>query len=105
MCSSYFNGRQIISEKNKQHADSSRTRLLTESFVSLFAALNHDIPRNTSGIIIIATAQSSAAVHPLLHTLHVFKRVVVVKAPDRSARKEVRRLVISYPKPHFSSKN
>ena len=50
----------------------------------------HDISRDTTGVIVLATAESQAALHPLLSTLHVFKEVFHLKPPDRKARKEVK---------------
>ncbi|TFY68057.1 hypothetical protein EVG20_g3702 [Dentipellis fragilis] len=72
-----------------EHADSFRTRLLTELFVSMFSAQAHDLAPDTSGVVIIGTAESQSSLHPLLGTMHVFKETVKLKAPDRTARKEI----------------
>ncbi|KAA1470710.1 AAA-domain-containing protein [Dentipellis sp. KUC8613] len=72
-----------------EHADSFRTRVLTELFVSMFSAQAHDLAPDTSGVIIIGTAESQSSLHPLLGTMHVFKETVKLKAPDRIARKEI----------------
>ncbi|TFY82022.1 hypothetical protein EWM64_g1986 [Hericium alpestre] len=72
-----------------EHADSSRTRHLANLFVSLFSSMAHDISRDTTGVIMLATAESLAALHPLLNTLHVFKEVFHLRPPDRKARKEI----------------
>jgi len=37
----------------------------------------------------IATAKSSAAIHPLLKQLHVFEDIINVLPPNKEARKEV----------------
>jgi peroxin-1 len=41
------------------------------------------------GIIVIATAQSQAAIHPLLKTLHVFGEIINVLPPNKNARRDV----------------
>ncbi|KAI0053237.1 AAA-domain-containing protein [Auriscalpium vulgare] len=73
-----------------EHADSFRARHLAETFVSLFApGTAHAVAPNTSGIVLLASAESQAALHPLLSTLHVFKQTVHLRPPDKSARKQI----------------
>ncbi|ETW75050.1 AAA family ATPase, CDC48 subfamily [Heterobasidion irregulare TC 32-1] len=72
-----------------EHADSFRTRQLTEIFVSMFSNATHDITPNTTGILILATAQSQSSLHPLLSTKHVFKQTVHLKPPGKDARKQI----------------
>jgi len=42
-----------------------------------------------SGIILIATAESQSALHPLLSSSHLFKQTVHLKPPDKNARKQI----------------
>ena len=71
-----------------KHADSFRTRHLTETFLSIFSsAAAHELAPDLSGIILLATAESQAALHPLLSAALLFKQVVHLKPPDKNARK------------------
>ncbi|KAI9441226.1 AAA-domain-containing protein [Lactarius indigo] len=73
-----------------EHADSFRTRHLTETFLSIFSsAAAHELAPDLSGIVLLATAESQAALHPLLSTTHLFKQVVHLKPPDKNARKQI----------------
>ena len=75
---------------NNKHADSFRTRHLTETFLSIFSsAAMHEIAPDLSGIVLLATAESQATLHPLLSTTHLFKQVVHLKPPDKNARKQI----------------
>lgn len=75
---------------DNKHADSFRTRHLTETFLSIFSsAAAHELTPDMSGIIILATAESQAALHPLLSATHLFKQVVHLKPPDKNARKQI----------------
>lgn len=74
--------------RDVQHADSFRTRHLTEIFLSIFSSTSaHELAPDLSGIILIATAESQSALHPLLSSSHLFKQSVHLKPPDRNARK------------------
>ncbi|GAW05575.1 AAA-domain-containing protein [Lentinula edodes] len=44
---------------------------------------------NYRGIILLATAPSSAALHPLIGTAHVFEEVVNVTPPNKDARRDI----------------
>ena len=73
-----------------QHADSFRTRHITEIFLSIFSSASaHDLAPDLSGIILIATAESQSALHPLLSASHLFKQTMHLKPPDKNARKQI----------------
>jgi peroxin-1 len=72
-----------------EHADSFRTRHITELFVSLFSASARAAAPNSRGVVLLATAASAAALHPVVNGAHLFEEVVSVKAPNKGARKEV----------------
>ncbi|XP_006460876.1 hypothetical protein AGABI2DRAFT_150706 [Agaricus bisporus var. bisporus H97] len=72
-----------------EHADSFRSRQLTEVFLSIYSSAARTAAVNCRGIIMIATAVSTAALHPLLNTTHLFKEVVHIKPPNKDARKEI----------------
>lgn len=73
-----------------QHADSFRTRHLTELFLSLYSSSARTTPPNTRGFVLIAAAPSTAALHPLIGTAHIFEEVVNIKPPNKNARRDVR---------------
>jgi peroxin-1 len=76
--------------RNGQHADSFRTRQLTETFLSIFSSASaHDLAPDLSNIVLIATAESQSALHPLFSASHLFKQVVHLKPPDKNARKQI----------------
>jgi peroxin-1 len=72
-----------------KHADSFRTRHITETFIRMYSAAARTAAPNMRGIVVIATAQSQAAVHPLLKTLHIFSETVNVLPPNKDARRDV----------------
>ncbi|KAN0116131.1 AAA family ATPase [Russula decolorans] len=73
-----------------EHADSFRTRQLTETFLSIFSSASaHDLAPDLSNIILIATAESQTSLHPLLNASHLFKQVVHLKPLDKNARKQI----------------
>ena len=76
--------------RHGQHADSFRTRQLTETFLSIFSSASaHDLAPDLSNIILIATAESQTALHPLLSAAHLFKQVVHLRPLDKNARKQI----------------
>ena len=76
--------------RDGQHADSFRTRQLTETFLSIFSSASaHDLAPDLSNIVLVATAESQSALHPLLSAAHLFKQVVHLKPPDKDARKQI----------------
>ncbi|KAJ7835704.1 P-loop containing nucleoside triphosphate hydrolase protein [Mycena leptocephala] len=56
-----------------EHADSFRTRHITEIFISLYSSSARSAAPNSRGVVLLATASSTAA----------------VKAPNKNARKEI----------------
>ncbi|KAF6760183.1 peroxisome biogenesis factor 1 [Ephemerocybe angulata] len=72
-----------------EHADSYRSRLLTEVFIRLFSSSYRTTPQNSQGILLIATASSMATLHSRINTSHIFKEVVNVKPPNKDARKDI----------------
>ncbi|KAF7362140.1 putative peroxisomal biogenesis AAA ATPase pex1 [Mycena venus] len=72
-----------------EHADSFRTRHITEIFISLYSAAARSAAPNSRGVVLLATASSTAALHPLVNGAHIFEDVVSVKAPNKNARKEI----------------
>jgi peroxin-1 len=44
---------------------------------------------NSRGIVLLASATSTAALHPLISTAHIFQDVVNVKPPNKDARRDV----------------
>jgi peroxin-1 len=76
--------------RHGQHADSFRTRHLTETFLSTFSSASaHDLAPDLSNIVLIATAESQSALHPLLSASHLFKQVVHLKPLGKNARKQI----------------
>jgi peroxin-1 len=72
-----------------KHADSFRTRHITETFLRMYSASARSAAPNMRGTVLIATAQSQATIHPLLKTLHVFDETINVLPPNKDARRDV----------------
>jgi len=72
-----------------EHADSFRSRHIAELFVSTFGSSSRSAAPNASGIVLLAAAESQGALHPAIHSAHVFQEVVVLKPPAKDARKDV----------------
>ncbi|TRM69216.1 P-loop containing nucleoside triphosphate hydrolase protein [Schizophyllum amplum] len=72
-----------------EHADSFRTRHIVELFLSRFSPAARFAPLNSRGMILIATASSSAALHPLLMQSQIFAETVNVMPPNKEARKMI----------------
>ncbi|EIN06461.1 AAA-domain-containing protein [Punctularia strigosozonata HHB-11173 SS5] len=72
-----------------EHTDSFRDRHVAELFLSEFgsAARPHSI--NNRGIVLIATAESSVALHPVLGTAHLFGETINLKPPNKEARRDI----------------
>lgn len=68
-----------------EHADSFRSRHLAELFVEQLGLRQLDF----RGIVLFASSQSQAAIHPILATTHIFQEIVSVKPPTKSARRDV----------------
>ena len=72
-----------------QHADSFRSRHLTEIFLTLFSSGARTAPLNCRGIVLLATADSTASLHSLINSFHIFKDVIHVSPPNKEARRDV----------------
>ncbi|OSD00321.1 AAA-domain-containing protein [Trametes coccinea BRFM310] len=72
-----------------EHADSFHTRHITEVFLAIYGSSARAAAPNASGVVILAAAESQAALHPQLNSSHIFKEVVNLKPPSKDARKEV----------------
>lgn len=53
------------------------------------------IPSNFRGMVMIGTAESQTSLHALVHTLHIFQEVYHIQSPNKNARKEVSRPLLS----------
>ncbi|KAI0083839.1 AAA-domain-containing protein [Irpex rosettiformis] len=76
----------------QEHADSFRLRHITELFLEIFGSAERFAAPNAKGIVLLASAESSATVHPRLNTAHIFKEVAHLKPPDKDAR----RIILSH---------
>lgn len=72
-----------------EHAESFRSRHLTEIFLSLFSSGDRTAPLNSRGIILLATAESTASLHPLINSLHIFTEVIHVTTPNKEGRRDM----------------
>ncbi|KAF4598456.1 Peroxisome biosynthesis protein pex1 [Pleurotus pulmonarius] len=72
-----------------EHADSFRSRHLTELFLHQYSGASRMATSNFRGIVLIATASSSTDLHPLISKSHVFEEEVHVKPPNKSARRDI----------------
>lgn len=61
-----------------------------ETFLTFFGPSSRQLAPNASNIIVLATAQSEAALHPLIMTAHLFKRAIHLKPPSKDTRRQVR---------------
>lgn len=71
---------------SSKHADSFRSRMLTELFLLAFTRSN----RNMKGVFMIATTESEDSLHSRLSTAHMFMEKKKLSAPSRQARRDVR---------------
>ena len=70
-----------------QHADSFPALHLAHTFLATA------VPAlNARPIILLATAQSSTSLHPLLSTTHMLGETVSLRGPSKSGRRDVRSL-------------
>ncbi|KAJ3522651.1 hypothetical protein NM688_g8845 [Phlebia brevispora] len=72
-----------------EHADSFRTRHITELFLIQFGSAERFAAPNARAIVLLASAESSATIHPRLNTAHLFKEVVHLKSPGKDARRDI----------------
>ncbi|KAG8864832.1 Peroxisome biosynthesis protein pex1 [Tulasnella sp. 330] len=67
-----------------EHADSFRSKHIAELFVSVFSP-----PNPPAGVAVLATCQGQTALHPLLLSAHIFSTRLVLKPPNKEARKDI----------------
>ncbi|KAL1660364.1 P-loop containing nucleoside triphosphate hydrolase protein [Schizophyllum commune] len=72
-----------------EHASLFRIRHIVELFLSRFAPVARAAPLNSRGILLIATASSTAALHPLLMQSQIFAETVNVMPPGKEGRKMI----------------
>ncbi|KZT01895.1 AAA-domain-containing protein [Laetiporus sulphureus 93-53] len=72
-----------------EHADSFRSRHIAELFLSTFGRSARTAAPNANGVILLATAESQAALHPSLNSSHLFQEVVALKPPGKDARRDI----------------
>lgn len=69
-----------------EHTDSFRFRHLTESFLSIFS-YSASRSSNSIGVVLLATAISTASLHSLVNSSHIFKEVINLHPPNSNARR------------------
>ncbi|KAG9310908.1 P-loop containing nucleoside triphosphate hydrolase protein [Chiua virens] len=84
-----FDNLDKVLKAEEEHTDSFRFRHLTELFLAQYSSGERMIPSNFRGIVMIGTAESQTSLHPLLHTLHIFREVYHIQSPNKDARKEI----------------
>ncbi|KAH9946561.1 AAA-domain-containing protein [Amylocystis lapponica] len=72
-----------------EHADSFRSRHIAELFLSVFGPSSRSVAPNSNGVVLLAGAESQAALHPSLNSAHIFQEVVGLKPPRKDARKDI----------------
>ncbi|PFH52085.1 hypothetical protein AMATHDRAFT_57931 [Amanita thiersii Skay4041] len=72
-----------------EHADSFRSRQLTELFLRTFSSAARTSAPNYRGTILLATASSKTALHNLLLSSHIFHQVVNILPPSKQARRDI----------------
>ncbi|KAK0486176.1 P-loop containing nucleoside triphosphate hydrolase protein [Armillaria novae-zelandiae] len=80
---------EYLLKAEEEHTDSFRTRQLVELFIYLYSSSARSAPPNSRGVVLIATAPSASALHPLLNSKHIFSEIVHVKAPNKDARRDI----------------
>ncbi|OCH84801.1 AAA-domain-containing protein [Obba rivulosa] len=72
-----------------EHADSFRARHLAELFLAIYGSATRSAAPNANGVVLLASAESQAALHPLLNSSHLFQEVVNLKPPGKDARRDI----------------
>ncbi|KJA20005.1 hypothetical protein HYPSUDRAFT_204070 [Hypholoma sublateritium FD-334 SS-4] len=72
-----------------EHADSFRSRHLTEIFLNMFASGAHTKSLNSRGILLLASIDSTSSIHSFVNSAHVFKEIVHVTPPNKDARRDI----------------
>lgn len=84
-----FDNMDKLMGAEQEHADSFRQRHITELFLDLFGPHTRFAAPNAKGIVLFASAESNASIHPRLNAAHVFQEVIVVKPPNKDARRDI----------------
>ncbi|KAF8813732.1 AAA-domain-containing protein [Phlegmacium glaucopus] len=72
-----------------EHANSFRSRHLTEIFLTLFSSGARTASVNSRAIVLLATAESTASLHSLINSFHIFKEVIHVTTPNKEGRRDI----------------
>lgn len=72
-----------------EHADSFRNRHLAELFLAMFGPSSKSAASNANGVVLLAAAESQAALHPTISASHLFQEVVSLKPPGKDARRDI----------------
>ncbi|PPQ77199.1 hypothetical protein CVT25_011045 [Psilocybe cyanescens] len=72
-----------------EHADSFRSRHITEVFLNIFSSNSRTASLNSRGIILLATSDSTASLHSFVNSAHLFKEIVHVTPPNKDARRDI----------------
>ncbi|KAF9238473.1 P-loop containing nucleoside triphosphate hydrolase protein [Melanogaster broomeanus] len=80
---------KVLKAGSRSHANSFRSRHITELFIAQYSSGERMIPSNFRGIVMIGTAESQTSLHSLVHTLHIFQEVYHIQSPNKDARKEI----------------
>ncbi|KAL4070159.1 P-loop containing nucleoside triphosphate hydrolase protein [Scleroderma yunnanense] len=84
-----FDNLDKVLSPEQEHADSTRSRVITELFISQFSFNARTLPMNFGAMVMIGIAESKTSIHPLVHTLHIFQEVYHIQPPASNARKEI----------------
>ncbi|KIK98366.1 hypothetical protein PAXRUDRAFT_692364 [Paxillus rubicundulus Ve08.2h10] len=84
-----FDNLDKVLKAEVEHANSFRSRHITELFVAQYSSGERMIPSNFRAIVMIGTAESQTSLHALVHTLHIFQEVYHIQSPNKDARKEI----------------
>ncbi|KAG6889103.1 hypothetical protein C0995_003672 [Termitomyces sp. Mi166 len=77
-----------------EHADSFRTRHITEIFLSLYSSSSRTAAQDSRGLLLLATATSTASLHPLVKSAHIFQEEIKVKPPNSDARRDIIKSIV-----------
>ncbi|KIJ64352.1 hypothetical protein HYDPIDRAFT_90732 [Hydnomerulius pinastri MD-312] len=84
-----FDNLDKVLKAEVEHADSFRSRHITELFIAQYSSGARMIPSNFRRIVMIGTAESQTSLHALAHTLHIFQEIYHIQPPNKDARKEI----------------
>ncbi|CCL98466.1 uncharacterized protein FIBRA_00464 [Fibroporia radiculosa] len=72
-----------------EHADSFRSRHITELFLAIYGPSARSAAPNANGVVLLSAAESQASLHPLLNSSHIFREIVTLKPPGKDARRDI----------------